>query len=32
MLILALNVGESLREFGEILAKYCILDGKSVAS
>ena len=28
--ILALNSGEILREFGEILGKYRILDGRSV--
>ena len=31
-LALALNFGEILREFGEILGKYRILDGRSVGS
>ena len=30
--ILALNSGEILREFGEILGKYRILEGRSVGS
>ena len=30
--ILALNFGEILREFGEILGKYRMLDVKSVGS
>ena len=31
-LVLALNFGESLREFREILGKYPILDGRSAGS
>ena len=30
--MLALNFGEILREFGEILGKYRIMDGRSVGS
>ena len=30
--MVALNFGEILREFGEILGKYRILDGKSPGS
>ena len=30
--LLALNSGEILREFGEILGKYRILDGRSMGS
>ena len=32
MLISTLNIGEILREFGEILGKYRILDDKSMGS
>ena len=32
MWLLALNLGEILREFGEILGKYRILDESSVGS
>ena len=32
MWVLDLNFGGILREFGEILGKYCILDGRSVGS
>ena len=31
-MIVALNFGEILREFGEILGKYRILDGRSPGS
>ena len=30
--MLALNIGEILREFGEILGKYLILDERSMGS
>ena len=32
MWVIALNFGEIVREFEEILGKYCILDGRSVGS